>query len=156
MYTYILVCTYTYLDVQTKNGMYWYILVCTDHVTGFRGKHRDALCWRSLGLLSSQNMEELDAARDWNCAQSQHIPQKTIAKHWCIDALSKAVESGRNYAWGRQFESYSYAYFSYSFVLAYTATYGYIQVCTCMNRYISIHWYVPIQRSMHMYTPYFH
>ena len=33
---YILVCTYTCLDVQTKNSMYWYILVCTDHVTGFR------------------------------------------------------------------------------------------------------------------------
>ena len=67
MYTYILVCTYTYLDVQTKNGMYWYILVCTDHVTGFGGRHCKfvmQLCWRSLGLLSSQNMEELDAARD--------------------------------------------------------------------------------------------
>ena len=42
MYKYILVCTYTCLDVQTKNGMYWYVLVCTDHVTGFQGKHRDA------------------------------------------------------------------------------------------------------------------
>ena len=42
MYKYILVCTYTCLDVQTKNSMYWYVLVCTDHVTGFRGKHRDA------------------------------------------------------------------------------------------------------------------
>ena len=39
MYKYILVCTYTCLDVQTKNSMYWYVLVCTDHVTGFRGKH---------------------------------------------------------------------------------------------------------------------
>ena len=42
MYTYMLVRTCTNLDVHTINGMYWYILVCTDHVTGFRGKHRDA------------------------------------------------------------------------------------------------------------------
>ena len=42
MYMYIRVCACTCLDVQTKNSMYWYILVCTDHVTGFRGRHRDA------------------------------------------------------------------------------------------------------------------
>ena len=60
MYSYILVCTFTYLDVQNKNGMYTYILVCTHPVTGFRGKHRDTAMLEeapmSLGLLSSQNM----------------------------------------------------------------------------------------------------
>ena len=42
MYTYILVRKGTNLDVQTINGMYWYILVCTDHITGFRGRHCNA------------------------------------------------------------------------------------------------------------------
>ena len=59
MYTYILVCTCTNLDVQTINGMYWYILVCTDHVTGFRGKHRDAAMLEEPGpSVESENGHE--------------------------------------------------------------------------------------------------
>ena len=149
MYKYILVCTYTCLDVQTKNSMYWYVLVCTDHVTGFRRKHRDAArrsvsCGHSreegwgAGDPRQTSYTSRQATCPWNSAESQYIPQKTKEKHWRIDAPSKAVESGGNYARGRQFKSYSYAYFSYSFVLAYTVIYWYIQVCTCMNQYISI------------------